>query len=168
MKKLKTYEEHEIIEQMINQSMSSTDWSTEVFFEFVDNHKDTLNGISSNGSTLLMNIIIPSNEDKELIKWIQYLFDAGGDKNINQLSSTHNTVLLYAAFYVNKQFVSNHIFFDVVNLLSDYDANWNFKDAEGFDFFHYLIDEDSEYLINKYPDKYKKYIREKKAKKFKI
>jgi len=58
---------------------------------------------------------------------------------------------------------------DVVYLLIDAGADWNQKDFRNKTFLDYLENTYlKERIIEKYPEKYKKYIRETQAKKFKI
>jgi len=58
--------------------------------------------------------------------------------------------------------------FDIMKMLIDAGADWNIQNNTGKDFLDFLNDYEKEYIIKKYPEKYKEYLKNKQVKKFKI
>jgi len=86
-------------------------------------------------------------------------------KNINiniRTDSTNSTALIIAARNIN---------LDCIIELINADANWNITDDENKDFISILKDKNSEYLtyiIDKFPNQYKNYIKNKRLKSYNL
>jgi len=100
---------------------------------------------------------------------IKLFLEDGADKIVNYVNEDGENILTIAAYFTKNDEDGFRPSFDIVKMLLEYDINWNFKDSDGNDFIELLDTEEmKEEIINLYPEKYKKYLREKKAKKFKI
>ena len=93
---------------------------------------------------------------------IKYLIKHGAD--VNHVDGFHYSILIYAAslyvVHINK--------FKLIDIIINAGADWNYVDSDGYDFFHYLNTDESNYIKNKFPEKYHEYLRKKEMIKFNI
>jgi len=97
------------------------------------------------------------------VESVEFLINNKCDYNL--VCNQNKTALHYCA---NNLIYSFENYQTTLFLLLDTDINWNVKDDHDKYFLDYLTNEYVEEIKNKYPEKYNKYIREIKAKKFKI
>jgi len=117
-----------------------------------------INNQDNNGMSPLMTASADGNHES-----VKILLD--NDVDINITCNHDRTALHYCSKNLN---FSTSKYLITLDLLLRTDINWNIIDKDNKTFIDYLSDDIVEDIITKYSKKYKKYIREKQAKKFKI
>ena len=130
--------------------------------DFIDFIKDkNPNIIDSEGEPLIFNVYHNEHLNREeRYKIFKLMIDNGLDVDVS--IEDGNTILIEIA---NED--EDDVDFDLLYLLIDAGADWNLMPL-GYTFIDALYDDEQEVIINKYPEKYQKYIREKQARKFNI
>jgi len=140
------------------------------------NHlKDILDKINfdfktDSDKTILMQWVDQPDRN-DIYDGVKILLDAGALKTINYVEKSNDSALMFISYQLSRKENINKYkknYLKTIYLLIDNDANWNFVNKyDDMDFLGYLGNK-KDLIINKYPEKYKKYLREKRAKKFKI
>jgi len=165
MKFLKTYESHNN-DDLFNKIISLIDenYQEGVLFNFIKQYIDSgcdPDRLTTKEDTIITSLIEKYYKDDDLLKeMIQYLFDNGADPNY--ISSFNMNYLVETVDFER---------FKLIELFIENDVFWTIPDDDGDDFLSYLKYKsltEYERIIKKYPEKYKKYMRGKQARKFKI
>ena len=124
---------------------------------FIKNGEINVNDIVNHDDTVLSYLLMNSDDnDFDLSVVIEYIND------INHQDDGGYTVFMDALFYEQVEYIKQ---------LLKYDIDLNIKNKENDDFselYSDYTDEIIDYIKNEYPEKWKKYIINKQAKKFKI
>jgi len=153
----------------IFENLNITITSINDVIDFIDN------GINyEKNKELLIDFIWDYSSKSFLADAIKLFLEDGADKIINYINVDYESALTSAAYFSKydkslKFGLSFGPIFETVKILIDYGADWSHMDDDGDDFIDLLETEKMKIEIKKlYPEKYRNYLKNKQAKKFKI
>jgi len=142
------------------------------FFYLVENENIDINQILNDDNQNVLNRFFTLNlrytNTNMKIKIFKKLIEKGCDINNIYTTRGNNKNISSLIFLTRNENGSNRYELYMEILLENENTDWNIKDSNGYDFLDYLSVDDLDYVIKKYPKKYKKYLSKKRAKKFKI
>jgi len=97
------------------------------------------------------------NLSETFFNMFKLLIDSNVD--INTIDYFERTILIDAADYHNM---------NIIHLLIESDVIWNMVESHGWDFMDFLSDGEKKEIIKQYPEKYQKFIKDKKSKEFNL
>ena len=154
MKYLKTFENNNLIEHLINSIKADRLYKVKELIEKKGVDKNS--NIGSHKSTPLM--VAVSLHRKDIINYLISI-----DVNLDaQESYGGNTALMKAA-------LNSLSHYDIVKILIEAGADWNIKNKSNKDFLDNMIfDARRKQLIKDYPEKYEEYLAKKEAEKYNL
>jgi len=164
MKYLKNFEQNNQIDLNEELIEACIDSDIENVVSAINKGAD-VNYINDKGYTSLIYSI---NKDAD-INIVKILIEKGADVNFQDNTSQGWTPLLLAGFYSSIIELNEVVYYDILKLLIDSNANWNDKGTTvNITFFDYLKPETKKKIIKDYPEKYKDYLLSQTADKFNI
>jgi len=138
------------------------------FYYIIDNTDININQIYNDNNNTNILVKLLKSVSFVILKPLNELIKNDVDVNI-QFDDRKWTPLTYIANRFSNFFSSkNENFIDLIDALIDADADWTIKTRSGYVFLDFLKSKEYNYFINKYPEKYKDYLKKKEIKKFKI